>query len=78
MLIFCLSVLTTLAYTAWTHGVNHGNLTLMATASYFTPLLSVLLSSLILEMTLGLSFWGGAALVTLGSLICWRATLSRA
>ena len=73
-LIAALGLLTTLAYTAWTHGVNHGSLTLMATASYFTPLLSVGLSSVLLNMSLGLSFWLGAALVTLGSLLCWWAT----
>lgn len=73
-MVLVLGLLTTLAYTAWTHGVNHGNLTLIATASYFTPLLSVLLSSLLFGMALSLAFWSGAALVTLGSLVCWRAT----
>ena len=67
-------VLTTLAYSAWTYGVSHGNLTLLATASYFTPLLSVMLSSILLDMLPGLNFWGGALLVTGGSLVCWRAS----
>ncbi|MCX5568788.1 aromatic amino acid DMT transporter YddG [Kaistia nematophila] len=67
-------VLTTLAYSAWTHGVSHGNLTLMATASYFTPLLSVMLSSILLNMMPGMNFWGGALLVTGGSLVCWFAS----
>lgn len=67
-------VLTTLAYSAWTYGVSHGNLTLLATASYFTPLLSVMLSSLLLDMLPGLNFWGGALLVTGGSLVCWVAS----
>ncbi|WP_336800045.1 aromatic amino acid DMT transporter YddG [Kaistia sp. MMO-174] len=67
-------VLTTLAYSAWTHGVSHGNLTLMATASYFTPLLSVMLSSILLDMMPGMNFWGGALLVTGGSLVCWFAS----
>ncbi|BCP53220.1 DMT transporter permease [Kaistia sp. 32K] len=67
-------VLTTLAYSAWTYGVTHGNLTLLATASYFTPLLSVMLSSFLLNMLPGLNFWGGAVLVTGGSLVCWRAS----
>lgn len=67
-------VLTTLAYSAWTYGVTHGNLTLMATASYFTPLLSVMLSSILLDMMPGMNFWGGALLVTGGSLVCWFAS----
>ena len=67
-------VLTTLAYSAWTYGVTHGNLTLLATASYFTPLLSVMLSSVLLDMLPGMNFWGGALLVTGGSLVCWVAS----
>jgi drug/metabolite transporter (DMT)-like permease len=67
-------VLTTLAYSAWTYGVTHGNLTLMATASYFTPLLSVMISSILLDMMPGMNFWGGALLVTGGSLVCWYAS----
>ena len=67
-------VLTTLAYSAWTHGVTHGNLTLLATASYFTPLLSVMISSILLDMMPGMNFWSGALLVTGGSLVCWYAS----
>ncbi|ADO43166.1 aromatic amino acid DMT transporter YddG [Ketogulonicigenium vulgare] len=74
MMVLTFGVLTTLAYSAWTYGVNHGNLTLMATASYFSPLLSVMLSSVLLSMVPGLNFWLGASLVTAGSLICLAAT----
>lgn len=74
VLLLTLGTMVTLAYSAWTHGVNHGSLTLMATASYFTPILSVLFSAVLLNMTLSPAFWLGAGMVTLGSLVCWRAT----
>lgn len=62
------------AYSAWDWGIQHGNLSLLAAASYFTPVLSSLLASLWLGITPGLVFWQGVLMVTLGSLICWRAT----
>lgn len=51
----------------------HGNLTLLANASYFTPVLSVLLSSLLFQVMPDANFWIGALLVTAGSLVCWWA-----
>lgn len=65
---------TAVAYSAWNHGIQQGNLTLLATASYFTPVLSALLGSLWLGLTPPLAFWQGVAMITLGSLICWLAT----
>lgn len=73
-MVLTFGILTTMAYSAWTYGISHGNLTLLATASYFTPLLSVLLSSLLLSMVPGMNFWIGALLVTSGSLVCWYAS----
>ena len=70
-------LLTTTAYTAWNHGIIHGNMTLMAAASYFAPVLSVMLSSLLLSLSLGLGFWIGTLMVTCGSLICWASTRGR-
>lgn len=65
---------TAIAYSAWNHGIQQGNLTLLATASYFTPVLSALQGSLWLGLTPALAFWQGAAMITLDSLICWLAT----
>ncbi|MFJ5450556.1 aromatic amino acid DMT transporter YddG [Pectobacterium carotovorum] len=67
---------TALAYSAWNAGIQHGNLTLLATASYFTPVLSTLLAALWLNITPAISFWQGVAMVTAGSLLCWYATRS--
>lgn len=74
LMVLVFGLLTTAAYTAWNHGVQFGNLTLMATASYFAPVLSVLSSSVILAILPGPNFWIGAILVSCGSLICWSAT----
>jgi drug/metabolite transporter (DMT)-like permease len=65
---------TAIAYSAWNAGIQHGNMTLLATASYFTPVFSALLATLWLQLTPAFSFWQGVVMVTLGSLICWRAT----
>lgn len=67
-------VITTAAYTAWNYGINHGNLTMMASASYFSPILSVLLSAVLLDMAVGMHFWIGAFAVSIGSSICWWAS----
>ncbi|QHQ15760.1 aromatic amino acid DMT transporter YddG [Pectobacterium parmentieri] len=63
-----------LAYSAWNAGIQYGNLTLLATASYFTPMLSTLLAAIWLNITPAISFWQGVAMVTIGSLLCWYAT----
>ncbi|OZI42643.1 EamA family transporter [Bordetella genomosp. 5] len=69
-----LSLLTATGYSCWNHGVQHGNIAVMAAGSYFTPVLSVLLASLWLRTQPTLGFWQGVIMVTVGSLICWRAT----
>lgn len=51
-----------------------GNVTLLATLSYFTPVISTAFSSLLLSTALSFSFWQGVMMVTGGSLICWLAT----
>ncbi|MGA7585691.1 MAG: aromatic amino acid DMT transporter YddG [Rouxiella badensis] len=61
-------------YAAWNIGILHGNVTVLATASYFIPLFSSALAAFILSTTLTASFWQGAAMVSVGSLICWRST----
>jgi len=63
-----------LGYGAWNIGILHGNASLLATVSYFIPVLSSLLASVMLHSALTLSFWQGTAMVCLGSLVCWLAT----
>ncbi|EGQ9393625.1 drug/metabolite DMT transporter permease [Vibrio cholerae] len=61
-------------YALWNVAILRGNMLLLATLSYFTPVISTLFSSLILGVVLGLSFWQGVIMVTFGSLICWWVT----
>jgi drug/metabolite transporter (DMT)-like permease len=62
------------AYAAWNIGILHGNVTVMAVGSYFTPVLSSALAAVLLSAPLSLSFWQGALMVCAGSLLCWLAT----
>ena len=65
---------TALGYGCWEHGLQRGNLAVMAAGSYFTPVFSALLASLWLAVQPGWAFWQGVAMVTAGSLVCWWAT----
>ena len=64
-------------YAAWNIGILEGNVTILAGASYFIPVLSSALSSVLLSTALGLSFWQGAVMVCAGSILCWLATRER-
>jgi drug/metabolite transporter (DMT)-like permease len=61
-------------YGAWNVGILHGNVTILAGASYFIPVLSAALSALLLRAPLSLAFWQGAAMVCGGAVLCWLAT----
>lgn len=63
-----------LGYAAWNIGILHGNVTLLATASYFIPVLSAMLAAWMLNASLSVNFWQGAGMVSLGSLLCWWST----
>ena len=64
-------------YAAWNVGILHGNVTLLAGASYFTPVLSAALAALLLGVPLTARFWWGASLVCAGAMLCWLATRAR-
>ncbi|QUY50245.1 aromatic amino acid DMT transporter YddG [Serratia plymuthica] len=72
--LLCAGMAMGAGYAAWNVGILHGNMTLLATVSYFTPVLSAVFAALVLDTSLTVTFWQGVAMVTLGSLICWRAT----
>lgn len=61
-------------YAAWNVGILHGNVTVLAAASYFIPIISSILAAFILSSHLTLAFWQGTAMVSLGSLVCWWST----
>lgn len=66
-----------LGYAAWNIGILNGNMTVLATASYFTPVLSSLSTAMVLSTPLSFSFWQGASMVCVGSLLCWVSTRAR-
>lgn len=67
-----------LGYAAWNVGILGGNVTMLTVGSYFIPVLSAALSTLLLATPLGFSFWQGALMVCAGSVLCWLATKTRA
>nr|WP_116348708.1 aromatic amino acid DMT transporter YddG [Cupriavidus taiwanensis] len=64
-------------YAAWNVGILHGNVTVLAGASYFIPVLSAALAAALLRAPLSFAFWKGAAMVVAGSILCWLATHGR-
>lgn len=64
-------------YAAWNVGILHGNVTVLAGASYFIPVLSAALAAMLLRTPLSIAFWKGASMVCAGSILCWMATRGR-
>lgn len=62
-----------LGYATWNVGLLHGNVTLLAGASYFIPVISAFLSASFLRIPLSVAFWQGAMMVCAGSIVCWLA-----
>lgn len=62
------------AYGCWNRGICHGNISLLSTASYFTPVLAALLTCLLLGIRPSLEFGVGVGLITLGTILSWWAS----
>ena len=63
-----------MGYLAWNIGIIKGNMPILVMLSYFSPLLSSIFSAIVLHSSLSTTFWYGAIIVTIGSLICWLST----
>lgn len=63
-----------LGYGAWNVGMLHGNVATLVASSYFSPVIAAFIAMLILGQSLSVTFWQGACLVTLGSILCWLTT----
>jgi len=61
---------TFLAYTFWDRAMRKGNIILVASLSYFTPLLSIIISSLYLRVAIKANLWIACGLVIAGAVIC--------
>jgi drug/metabolite transporter (DMT)-like permease len=73
-----LAAITTLAYILWDVAMRKGNLLLVAVGSYFTPLLSTLVSCAYLQVAPSPKLWAGSALLVAGSLLSWFSVSARA
>ena len=61
---------TFLAYTFWDRAMRKGKIILVVSLSYFTPLLSVVISSLYLRVAIKANLWIACGLVIAGAVIC--------
>jgi len=61
---------TFLAYFFWDRAMRKGKIILVASLSYFTPLFSIIISSLYLRVVIKTSLWTACSLVIAGAIIC--------
>ena len=59
-----------LAYVFWERAMRRGDIVLVASGSYLTPLLSTMVSTLYLGAAAGIRLWIGCALVIAGAITC--------
>lgn len=64
---------TLLAYVFWDHAMRRGHMVLVASLSFFTPLLSTMISCLYLGVPMGTYLWIASGLVIAGAAICKRS-----
>ena len=72
-----LAAVTALAYALWDVAMRRGSLLLVVACSYFTPLLSTVVSCLYLGVSPSPKLWIGCLLLVSGSLITWRSVSDR-
>lgn len=62
-----------LAYILWDIAIRKGEIILVASLSYLTPLLSTLVSALVLDIQPGAVVWLAAGLIIAGALVCRKS-----
>lgn len=72
-----ISVVSALGYMLWDVAMRRGDIALVATFSYFTPLLSTLFGSYYLDVSPGAQLWTGCVLIIVAALVCRIATRPR-
>ncbi len=72
-----LAAFTTLAYALWDAAMRKGDLLFVTACSYFTPLLSTLVSCVYLQVTPGWRLWAGCVVLVAGSLLTWVSISDR-
>ncbi|MEN3190196.1 MAG: aromatic amino acid DMT transporter YddG [Atribacterota bacterium] len=68
---------TFLAYFFWDRAMRKGKIILVASVSYFTPLLSIIISSLYLQVAVKANLWLACGLVIAGAVICKFSIVDR-
>ncbi|HBY58049.1 MAG TPA: EamA family transporter [Candidatus Atribacteria bacterium] len=68
---------TFLAYFFWDRAMRKGKIILVASVSYFTPLLSIIISSLYLQVAVKANLWIACGLVIAGAVICKFSIVDR-
>jgi len=61
---------TLLAYVLWDFGMRKGNVLVVSIASFFTPLISTLVTCLYLNVPMGTRLWAACGLVVVGAVAC--------
>ncbi|NLS14394.1 aromatic amino acid DMT transporter YddG [Vibrio sp. SM6] len=72
--LMCAAIAMAGGYGLWNMAILGGNMVLLATLSYFTPIFSAFFSAAVFSISLGVSFWQGVILVSVASLLCWHLT----
>jgi len=72
-----MSIISTLGYLFWDVAMRRGDVALVATFSYFTPMLSTLFGSVYLGVSPSPRLWLGCALIVGAALVCRLATRRR-
>ncbi|MCU0918611.1 MAG: aromatic amino acid DMT transporter YddG [Planctomycetes bacterium] len=72
-----MATLTVLAYTFWDGAMRKGNLLLVTACSYFTPLLSTLVTCAYLRVAPTGRLWLGCLMLVAGSFLTWRSVARR-
>jgi drug/metabolite transporter (DMT)-like permease len=76
MLLYMSAFPALLAYTFWDLAMRKGNMNLVVSASYLTPIFSTIISVFVLNVPATSSLWLGTAIVIVGAFICKRSIQS--
>lgn len=68
-----LGVVMYAGYGLWDNAMRRGNVVIVTSGSYLTPLLSTIMSCLYLAVIPGTQLWVGCGLLIVGSLLSWRS-----
>ena len=71
--IIILGLATIFAYVFWDMAMQQGEIILVASASYFIPFFSTLVSCIYLKTIPGINVWSGCVFIIAGSLLSWRS-----